>query len=108
MKTTFISLIALGIAAAMAGPADRAHAGEPMVLTDAQMDTVTAGGVVHWNVFPGEGRDEGRIKYLEVSPPVADSSVRNRLTMHLEVSPPEAAGKKGNVEYEWKVEEGES
>jgi hypothetical protein len=46
MKTTFISLIALGVAVAMAGPADRALA-EPMVLTDAQLDRVTAGdGVV--------------------------------------------------------------
>jgi hypothetical protein len=43
MKTTFISLMALGVAAAMAGPADRAQAGEPMVLTDAQLDQVTAG-----------------------------------------------------------------
>ena len=45
MKTTFISLIALGVAAAMAGPADRALAGEPMVLTDAELHQVTAGGV---------------------------------------------------------------
>ncbi len=46
MKTTFISLMALGVAAAMAGPADRALAGEPMVLTDAQLDRVTAGAVI--------------------------------------------------------------
>jgi hypothetical protein len=43
MKTTFICLIALGVAVAMASPADRALAGEPMVLTDAELDRVTAG-----------------------------------------------------------------
>jgi hypothetical protein len=43
MKTTFISLIALGVAAAMAGPADRAQADEPMVLSDAELDRVAAG-----------------------------------------------------------------
>jgi hypothetical protein len=46
MKTTFISLMALGVAAAIAGPADRALADEPMVLTDAQLDRVTAGAHV--------------------------------------------------------------
>jgi prepilin-type processing-associated H-X9-DG protein len=44
MKTTLFSLLALGVAAAMAFPADRALADEPMVLTDAQLDRVTAGG----------------------------------------------------------------
>jgi hypothetical protein len=44
MKTTFISLMALGVAAAMAGPADRALADQPTVLTDAELDRVTAGG----------------------------------------------------------------
>jgi hypothetical protein len=44
MKTTFISVMALGVAVAMAGPADRALADEPMVLTNAQLDRVTAGG----------------------------------------------------------------
>jgi hypothetical protein len=43
MKITFISVMALGVAAAMAGPADRALAGEPMVLSDAELDQVTAG-----------------------------------------------------------------
>lgn len=43
MKTSLFSLLALGVAAAMAGPADRALADEPMVLTDAQLDQVTAG-----------------------------------------------------------------
>jgi hypothetical protein len=42
MKTTFISVMALGVAVAMAGPPDRAAA-EPMVLTDAQLDRVTGG-----------------------------------------------------------------
>jgi hypothetical protein len=46
MKTTFISLMALGVAVAMAAPADRAAAGEPMVLTDAQLDRVTAGLII--------------------------------------------------------------
>ncbi len=51
MKTTFISLIALGVAAAMAGPADRALADEPMVLTDAQLDRVTAGNMFLYAIF---------------------------------------------------------
>lgn len=55
MKTTVFSLIALGVAAAMAGPADRALADEPMVLTDAQLDQVTAGGVRWFNSTKGFG-----------------------------------------------------
>jgi hypothetical protein len=42
MKTTFISVMALGVAVAMAGPADRAAA-EPIVLSAEQLDQVTAG-----------------------------------------------------------------
>jgi hypothetical protein len=45
MKTSLFSLLALGVAATMAGPAERAQAGEPMVLTDAQLDRVTAAGI---------------------------------------------------------------
>jgi hypothetical protein len=44
MNTTFISLMALGVVATMAGPANRALAGEPMVLSDSQLDQVTAAG----------------------------------------------------------------
>jgi hypothetical protein len=45
MKTTLFSLIALGAftVAAAVGPVDRAAAGEPMVLNDAELDRVTAG-----------------------------------------------------------------
>jgi hypothetical protein len=45
MKTILLSLLALGaFATALAvGPVDRAAAGEQMVLTDAQLDRVTAG-----------------------------------------------------------------
>jgi hypothetical protein len=42
MMTTFTSVIALGVAVAMAVPADRAAA-EPMVLSTEQLDWVTAG-----------------------------------------------------------------
>ncbi len=43
MKSTLLSLMALGVAVAMAGPADRALAGEPFELSAAQMDSVTGG-----------------------------------------------------------------
>jgi hypothetical protein len=59
MKATFISVMALGVAATMAGPADRALAGEPMVLTEQQLDKVTAGEhvliAVQVNIGSGNG-----------------------------------------------------
>jgi hypothetical protein len=76
MKTTFISLIALGVAAAMAGPADRALADEPMVLTDAQLDQVTAGsnklfvGNLSWDT------DDGRLQIEVVGPHPAELHAR--------------------------------
>lgn len=61
MKFTLLSLLALGAFAMAVGPADRAAAGEPMVLTDAQLDRVTAGqGLVEYAlilVFSDSGKE---------------------------------------------------
>jgi len=66
MKATFISLMALGVAAAMAGPADRALADEPMVLTDGQLDQVTAGQHTSSKGFGfiemSNGTDDGKVE----------------------------------------------
>jgi hypothetical protein len=82
MKTTFISVMALGVAAAMAGPADNAQAGEPMVLTDAELDRVTAGSVSWFNTDKGFGfitpddSSNQRSPYGGVQVTFGDGSVR--------------------------------
>jgi hypothetical protein len=43
MKTALLSLLALAAFAMAVGPADRAAAGEPLALTDAELDRITAG-----------------------------------------------------------------
>lgn len=46
MKTLFACTFALAVTTAAIGWADHAAADEPVVLTEAQLDQVTAGGVV--------------------------------------------------------------
>ena len=67
MKFTLLSLLALGAFAMAVGPADRAAAGEPMVLSAGQLDEVTAGlGLLLPAVQAA--REESRRENADISP----------------------------------------
>jgi hypothetical protein len=79
MKSTFISVIALGVAVAMAGPVDRAAAGEPMVLTDAELDRVTAGSLLVLEVqaptvLPVQDGTSNTVVFVETPIPPSDGA----------------------------------
>jgi hypothetical protein len=78
MKTTFISVMSLGVAAAIAGPADRTAA-EPMVLADAELDRVTGGerSYLQWelkNVQVTSIQTGGKVSFDFRAPPRASQN----------------------------------
>jgi hypothetical protein len=70
MKTALLSLLALGAFAVAVGPADRAAADEPLALTDAELDRITAGASYHLTIIGGPSKTivefETSVKTLEL------------------------------------------